>query len=394
MTFRKFIGQLHLWLGLASGLVVFVVSLTGCLYVFEAEIQSLYNGSYTRVAAQTQPPLPVSALQRIGQQSLRKAIGRPVRAEYATVNVYNAPTKAAYYYAYGQAGKLYHYVHLNPYTGQVLRVRDMNRDPFTVIINLHTRLLLPYDVGHRVVGVAVLVFVVSLLTGLVLWWPRNRAALKQRFSVKWSAKWRRVNYDSHNVFGFYSLLPALLIAVTGLVWSFSWVDKGVYFLLTGRADAATHQEPRSGRRETRAGNVLDRVLDRTVARYPAAAYYAVALPVADTSTVAVRVYPSEQTYYDGTTLHFDQYTGHLLKTEGPAQQNLGQKARAMNYDIHIGKILGLPGQLLAFFAALVSASLPVTGCLVWWGRRRKGRRPVAPVAARHRTTTTASQTAL
>ncbi len=375
MTFRKLTGQMHLWLGLTSGLVVFIVSLTGCLWVFESEIQSLYNGSYTRVEAQNRPQLPVSTLQQIGQRALVRELQTPVRAEYATVNVYNDPTKAAYYYAYGQEGKLYHYVYLNPYTGAVLRVRDMNRDLFTVIIDLHTRLLLPREIGHKIVGVSILIFVISLLTGLVLWWPKNRAALKQRFSVKWSAKWRRVNYDSHNVFGFYSLLPALLIATTGLVWSFEWVDKGVYFLFTGTTDAPTHQEPTSVKRTTRADNVVDQVFAQTVAQYPQAAYYAVGLPVADSSSVAVSVYPTTQTYYDGTYLHFDQYTGQLLKKETLADQNLGQKVRSMNYDIHIGKILGLPGQLLAFFASLVSASLPVTGFLIWWGRRNK-KKPV------------------
>lgn len=376
--FRKLTGTLHLWLGMASGLVVFIVSLTGCLYVFESEIQSLYNGSYTRVDAQNGPLLPVSELARLGRQALSKEVEMPARIEYATVSTYTNPAKAAYYYVYDKEQALQHYVHLNPYTGAVLRVRDMHYDPFAIILNLHTNLLLPYEVGHRIVGVSVLVFVISLLTGLVLWWPRNKATLKQRFSVKWSARWRRVNYDSHNVFGFYSLLPALLIAVTGLVWSFDWVEQGLYFLFTGRTDVPAYTEPVSKRQPRRTDTVLDQSVTQTLAQYPTAAYYSVSLPVADTSSIAISTYSSEATYYDATTLFFNQYTGQLLKSERLETQNLGQKARSMNYDIHIGKILGLPGQLLAFFASLVSASLPVTGFLIWWGRRKK-KRP-APAA--------------
>jgi uncharacterized iron-regulated membrane protein len=45
----------------------------------------------------------------------------------------------------------------------------------------------------------------------------------------------------------------------------------------------------------------------------------------------------------------------------------------MNYDMHVGAVLGLPGKLLAFFASLVAASLPVTGFLVWWGMKKRGR---------------------
>jgi uncharacterized iron-regulated membrane protein len=48
----------------------------------------------------------------------------------------------------------------------------------------------------------------------------------------------------------------------------------------------------------------------------------------------------------------------------------------MNYDIHVGAILSLPGKILAFFASLICASLPVTGFIIWWGRRKK--KPVKP----------------
>lgn len=375
--FRKLTRTLHLWLGLVSGLVVFIVSVTGCLYVFESEIQSLYNGSYTRVEAQNGPLLPVSELARRGRQALATEVEMPAQVDYATVSIYTDPSKAAYYYVYDKKQALQHYVHLNPYTGAVLRVRDMHNDPFAIIIDLHTRLLLPREIGHKVVGVSVLIFVISLLTGLVLWWPKNKAALKQRFSVKWSARWRRVNYDSHNVFGFYSLLPALLIAVTGLVWSFEWVNNGIYFLFTGSTNVPAYTEPVSKPQPRRTDTVLDQSVAQTLSRHSTAAYYSVSLPLADTSSISVSAYPNEATYYDAETLFFNQYTGQLLKTERLETQNLGQKARLMNYDIHIGKILGLPGQLLAFFASLVSASLPVTGFMIWWGRRKK--KPVQSV---------------
>ena len=50
-------------------------------------------------------------------------------------------------------------------------------------------------------------------------------------------------------------------------------------------------------------------------------------------------------------------------------------AMRMNYDIHVGQIWGLPGKILAFCASLIVASLPVTGTLVWWGRKKKAKKP-------------------
>jgi len=44
---------------------------------------------------------------------------------------------------------------------------------------------------------------------------------------------------------------------------------------------------------------------------------------------------------------------------------------AANYDIHVGAILGLPTKIIAFIVSLICASLPVTGFMIWWGRRKK-----------------------
>ncbi len=53
----------------------------------------------------------------------------------------------------------------------------------------------------------------------------------------------------------------------------------------------------------------------------------------------------------------------------------------MNYDIHTGAILSLPGKILAFCASLICASLPITGFLLWWGRRKKAKQSKSPTAS-------------
>ena len=50
---------------------------------------------------------------------------------------------------------------------------------------------------------------------------------------------------------------------------------------------------------------------------------------------------------------------------------MSDRIRRMNYDIHIGAVLGYPGRIAAFLAALVAASLPITGLWIWLGKRRK-----------------------
>jgi len=81
-------------------------------------------------------------------------------------------------------------------------------------------------------------------------------------------------------------------------------------------------------------------------------------------------------YYNVDFYHYDQYTGKELPAEGIwagkfKDASLADKIQRMNYDIHVGAILGFPGKLLVFFASLIAASLPVTGFYIWYGRRKK-----------------------
>ena len=43
----------------------------------------------------------------------------------------------------------------------------------------------------------------------------------------------------------------------------------------------------------------------------------------------------------------------------------------MNLEIHDGRIWGLPGKIIMFLASLTGASLPVTGFIIWYRKRRK-----------------------
>jgi len=53
-----------------------------------------------------------------------------------------------------------------------------------------------------------------------------------------------------------------------------------------------------------------------------------------------------------------------------SEARFADRLSIMNYDIHMGAILGFPGKLLAFFISLICASLPITGFFVWWNKRK------------------------
>jgi uncharacterized iron-regulated membrane protein len=263
-----------------------------------------------------------------------------------------------------------------------------------LVRDFHQSLLLPYDIGHQIVGWSVVVFLMMLITGFCLWWPRRSSrlhpgALRAKFTIRWQARFRRLNYDLHSVLGLYVLSLGLILAVTGLVWSFPWVDRAIYWVATGGGAKAAPVAPKSdrpaaGETASREARVIDLAFAETVRRLPVADRFYIELSGDETAALTIWGVEvgdaSETASYRWSGLHFDRYAGVLLAAELYRDLDRGQKLNLMNYSIHVGKILGLPGQLLALAASLIVASLPVTGVLLWWNRGRRTRG--APSAAR------------
>ena len=118
-------------------------------------------------------------------------------------------------------------------------------------MRLHRWLCLPTEIGRPIVGVATLIYVVLTLTGLLLWLPRTAAAWRRKSTWKTALNvrvrrggWPLV-FDLHNALGFYTLLPALILALTGLCWSFGWYRDAVGAVLGEAPFKAKTEKPES-----------------------------------------------------------------------------------------------------------------------------------------------------
>jgi uncharacterized iron-regulated membrane protein len=92
-------------------------------------------------------------------------------------------------------------------------------------------------------------------------------------------------------------------------------------------------------------------------------------------SIAANANPDASTYWKMDYRYFDQYTLEELPVDHVwnrfHEASFGDKLHRINYDIHVGAIGGLPGKFLAFCLSAIIASLPVTGFLIWWGRKNK-----------------------
>jgi len=271
---------------------------------------------------------------------------------------------------------------MNPYSGEILNVHDHNEthfDFFHFVLDGHVNLWLPYEIGRPIVDYGTLVFVILLITGLVWWYPKKwtKSTREKSFKIKWTAGWKRINLDIHNVLGFYSLLFTIVLAVTGLTFGFRWVDNGVYWIFSGGKIAPESSKitlvsdtlnlnPYGQTRET----AIDSLLTFLEARVPDAKVIGIDWPdPKNAAVIRTRItYPVLGTY-KSDVYTFDKHTFKVLATELYEDENNGGKARRMYYDFHVGTIMGFWGKVIAFVATLIGASLPVTGFLIWYNRK-------------------------
>lgn len=366
MTLKKIIRVTHLWLGIGSGIIIVFLGITGCMLSFETEIETLQT--YRHVTPQEQSFLPPSVLKGTATQLL------PGKTLHSVL--YGSKKEAAQMIFY--SGLDYYYViFMNPYTGKVLKVKNMDKDFFRIIINGHYYLWLPPNIGQPIVTWATFLFLILLITGIVLWWPRNKAATKQRFKIRWNVRWRRRNYDLHNVLGFYITWVAIFLALSGMVMGFQWFAKSVYWATSGGKTLPEYYEPVSHRLASNTASVSaeDKVYQIMKASYKNAETIEVHYAANDSSAIAAGANPDASTYWKTDYRYFDQYflkeipVSHIYGRYKDA--SVADKIARMNYDVHTGEVLGLAGKILAFFASLVAASLPITGFYIWWGKKHK-----------------------
>ncbi|TVZ53179.1 PepSY-associated TM helix domain-containing protein [Dokdonia sp. Hel_I_53] len=372
MRSKKIILQLHKILGLITGIVVFIVAITGCCWVFKEDIESLYDG-HKKVKPLESPIISTSQARAIAEKVYSKNLVHGT--------VFKKKEDAIEVIFYDADPEFYRSIFLNPYTGEIIHIEDHLSGFFAFVLKGHTRLWLPKEIGEQVVGISVLLFILIIISGFILWLPKRRKNLKKRMFFDWkkTTRWKRKNFDLHSIVGFYVCSLALILAFTGTVMSYDWFQKSIYNILGGDKNP-TFLIPKS---ETKSEDAvfsrvilpIDNLLAKLKNENPNAESFEIHYPYSDSDAIYVEVNNSEGLYYDSDFLFFDQYTLTPIVSEtiyGKYREaKIADKILRMNYDIHIGAIGGVLGKCIAFLVSLLIASLPVTGLLLWYGRKFK-----------------------
>ena len=370
MKYRKIILAIHKYLGLVTGIVVFIISITGCCWAFRAEIESLY-GDYKKVASQNEAFVTPTIVKKIGKNVF------PDNTIHGVV--YKKPDDAIEIIFYDKTPEFFQSIFINPYSGDIIQIDNHLTGFFAFILKGHTRIWLPKEVGEQVVGISVLIFIFIIISGFILWIPKNIKSIKQRLKFDWKSttRWRRKNFDLHTVIGFYICSFALILAFTGAFLSFDWLKYVVYissggdkvpqFIIPDNVSDSLITDSKT--------LAIDNLIPILQKEAPNAESFELHYPDSEEKSIYVEVSNSKGLFYDSDFRFFDQNS--LIEIETPGvfgkykDAKFAEKIVRMNYDIHIGAIGGITGKILAFLVSLLTASLPVTGAFLWYGRRNK-----------------------
>jgi len=447
-TLRDFFYRLHLWLGLVSGLILFVVCLSGSLYVFRNEARQLAAPKFFYVEASADQRLSADEIvakveaarpgKKVGSLTIPES---PTRTVAVVLNdapskgergqdagpgkgqgqgkrqgprdgsgrgqgrgegqglrdgsgIDKAPQNAGQGAGRGNSqgggkgggGKRRgETVYVDPYTGEIVGEGATPVDEFFgFLMRLHRWLCLPTEIGRPIVGVATLIYVVLTLTGLLLWLPRTAAAWRRKATWKTALNvrvrrggWPLV-FDLHNALGFYTLLPALILALTGLCWSFGWYRDAVGAVLGEAPFKAKSEKPESLTPPD--GSPRPATLEELIAKHneldPGAGDVTISIPQDESTATTIQkgrvdgffaLAVKNKTQWDrldASVVSVERY-GQTVEVERFADKPFGAKIASSIRALHLGEITGLSSKIFFFVVCLIATSFPATGVALW-----------------------------
>lgn len=396
---RKIFRNIHLWLSVPFGILITLICFSGAALVFEKEVMELCHRELYFVKKVEAAPLPTEQLMT------KVAATLPDSVSVTGVTISSDPERA-YQVTLSKPRRASMYV--DQYTGEI--TGKYERAPFfNFMFRMHRWLLdsIKQDGGifwgKMIVGTSTLMFVFVLISGIVVWWPRTRKALKNSLKIVANKGWRRFWYDLHVAGGMYALVFLLAMALTGLTWSFQWYRTGFYKTFgvevqpsMGHGNAAANATAKGGKREEspegrsgRPGNRGEKPEGRGEhsesregrKRSPYTNWQQVYEQLAEanpdyklisvsdgSASVALPRFGNQQ----GTDHYkFDPRNGEITETTLYKDLDNSGKIRGWIYSVHVGSWGGMLTRILTFIAALVGASLPLTGYYLWIRRLMK-----------------------
>jgi uncharacterized iron-regulated membrane protein len=207
LTWRKLVVQLHLWTGLAVGLYIVVLSVTGSLSVLRPDVHRWFVPRSVAVQG-----------EKLTGDALKEAVQRTY-PDYEVASVFerrrpDSPVMVQLQKNGETVDRLF-----DPYS---LRDLGLTYPPITEaiewVVDLHDNLLAG-TTGRMVNGFGALSFLLLAITGAIVWWPGTGRVGHAMLPGK-PAKSARFARRLHNALGFWLFALIFIWALTAVYFSF------------------------------------------------------------------------------------------------------------------------------------------------------------------------------
>lgn len=401
---KKIFRKIHLWLSVPFGLIITLVCFSGAMLVFENEVNEWFRRDLYYVETVKESPLSMDKLLE------KVATTLPDSVSVTGVSISSDPGRA-YQVSLSKPRRASLYV--DQYTGEV-KGKSERSGFFMFMFRMHRWLLDSMNPGNEgifwgkmIVGVSTLLLVFVLISGIVIWWPRTRKALKNSLKITATKGWRRFWYDLHVAGGMYALIFLLAMALTGLTWSFPWYRTAFYKVfgveVQQRAAQGHEQKSDAQKRDTklvahrekkREGNEVQKGERSGRPENNHSDMYSVTSPFVYWQEIYDKLRRQNPEYKQisissgtasvsfnrfGNQRASDRYSfntdnGEFTETSLYQHQDKSGKIRGWIYSVHVGNWGGMFTRILTFIAALLGTALPLTGYYLWIKRLIKVRK--------------------
>ena len=354
---RNLAFSFHRYVGLAVGLILVIVGLTGSLLVFNHEINvALVKQKYERVIPRSQT-LSLDAIANSVNQTYANQSDYKIHQfdlhfdpDIYKVRLINSESKQLE-------------VFVNAYTGKILG--DLSRDKafFDKVYSIHYQLFAG-DIGTIIVGVAALLLFFLTVTGLILWngWRNFLAG----FKIKLNASNKRRHYDIHKVSGIIALVFLAMISISGFVWNFYDQSQPAIYNLT-----FSPQPPEVKSTPTNNKTIaIAEVLKQANATIPQAKASFISIPTQPEEVFTVYMKQPEDAQYFANNVQIDRYSGEVLYFINSKTASLGDRVLNAFAPMHYGTFGGLATRIFYVFIGLSPTVLFITGLIMYRLRRR------------------------
>ncbi len=388
--FKKTFFQIHWFLGITAGLILSLMGVTGAIYSYEQQILKwINNDSYTVQVQQGDKLTPAQLYQHFQNTTPEMKIN--------SISVAQDPSASSTVNIAKEGARRGHNILINPYTAEVLP-EIKGREFFQFIQQLHRNLTVG-PVGKQITGACTLMLIFFVLSGLYLRWPK-RHSIKQWFFVKPKLKGRNFIWDLHAVVGTWVVIFYLILACTGLYWSYDWWRSGMFKVLgverpqpTMQANAGNNRGegrqggergPRGeGREEGMNPEQISRALDLSWTgfntefsdKYSTVTFNLPKKP--DGSMQLSFVDPVAQHERARNSATYNYQTAEFTEVELYEDKKFNEKIMSSMLPVHRGSFFGPIYQFFAMVAALLMPLFFVTGWMLYLKRRKQKRLTLA-----------------